>query len=580
MVKLPLRAFTSLLMIYAASAEFHPKVCQKVMGVRSARLPDPRVCQSTATHVIPVQVEVLAEDYSEKSTEGRVVRKMRNTCDIYENMLTVTRSRRVEVTEKIDVSEYHMIGQGLCPYKEEPLPYYLRLEAECRESYLSETSTTVRYCLAVVAHVTRMHGDKMRCDRVDTNSCKYSDGMCPLEDGGLLVWPVDIQQRDRVTVWKGAAEYYDRILVIPSLQEAYNLKQDIQLGEMETQEGLTIKVTQMSPQQPTLAGIRRKRSDNPIVGQALDAMHKEMNSKLQYVTATVLAPLKDTVENLCTGLGVHAGVLYSLVDKSPDEYIRWILGDAYLTATIMDDVVLYWPCRKVELWHIRPNLTICYAELPVQFHNGEEWMEGYMDTRTGDISLTSTPVTCNTSVHWYRQGSMYYKMQGNQVYPITLTTTHNLPLRVNTTILKSILIPRWENTWIYNSSMFIQQDRISSATGVLADRYSTLLSYVEHSTPDSQIRYIADQMGVGAWGMAPYGVIFTIYKMACQIGGALFFVKIFVAPWFARLFVEPPTVKPEEEEGERVTPTDRERYEMMRRARPLHKKAWDRIRGV
>lgn len=38
------------------------------------------------------------------------------------------------------------------------------------------------------------------------------------------------------------------------------------------------------------------------------------------------------------------------------------------------------------------------------FHNGVEWVEGYMSTATGDITLSSPEVNCTPSVYWYLLG--------------------------------------------------------------------------------------------------------------------------------------------------------------------------------
>lgn len=126
--------------------------------------------------------------------------------------------------------------------------------------------------------------------------------------------------------------------------------------------------------------------------------------------------------------------------------------------------------------------------------------------------------------------------------------------------------------------MFVQQDRQSSHSGVMADKYDTLMSYVEHTTPDSQIRYIADQMGVGSWGMAPYGMLFTIYKIACQVGGALFFFKTFISPYLRRVVIAEEEVKPPEADTE-VRLTDRELYEQMLQKRPMWRRMWGNVRG-
>lgn len=115
-----------------------------------------------------------------------------------------------------------------------------------------------------------------------------------------------------------------------------------------------------------------------------------------------------------------------------------MLGDPYLTAVIMDDIILYWPCKRLDKWYPRPNLTACYADLPIQFHNDVEWVDGYMNTRTGDVTLASQEVVCNTSIHWFKQGASYYKMQGSHISAVSLVTDHRLPVRVNNTVLRNI----------------------------------------------------------------------------------------------------------------------------------------------
>lgn len=134
------------------------------------------------------------------------------------------------------MGEVHMIRQGLCPYREEPLPYSSHLKAECVSNHAQETCTVVKYCVVQEAMVTRDHSGCVTCNRADLVKCSYQDGFCMTKNGGVVTWTPD---RDVVTtkkVWEGVVDLYDNVIVIPELQEAYNLVGDVILGRMNTKE--------------------------------------------------------------------------------------------------------------------------------------------------------------------------------------------------------------------------------------------------------------------------------------------------------------------------------------------------------
>lgn len=112
-----------------------------------------------------------------------------------------------------------------------------------------------------------------------------------------------------------------------------------------------------------------------------------------------------------------------------------------------------------------------------------------------------------------------------------------------------------------------------------------MMNYLGHRTPDSQMSYIADQLGVGAWGLAPYGMLFSLYRVACQIGGALFFFQVFLLPTCRRVFNltqgDTPahdTVNAEDEQGEEMVDlSPKRRYEQRKRNRGWVQKVTGRI---
>lgn len=181
--------------------------------------------------------------------------------------------------------------------------------------------------------------------------------------------------------------------------------------------------------------------------------------------------MSETLRDLCGEVLTQRDMLNALMAEAPDVFIRWVLGEEYLTTEIVGDVIMYWPFKRVEKWYARENITECYADLPVSFHNGVDWVEGYMVTSTRDISLSSPIVNCTTSVQWYKLRGSYYKLQGGRVSPVATETASVLPLRARNSSVSPILIPRWDNTWVYNATMFIQTDRVSGMAGVLDSRY-------------------------------------------------------------------------------------------------------------
>lgn len=76
--------------------------------------------------------------------------------------------------------------------------------------------------------------------------------------------------------------------------------------------------------------------------------------------------MKDTISSFCKGLGVHDNIITALLSSTPDAFIRWLLGEEYVTAEIMDSIILYWPCKPVEKWYPNRNKSDCYADLPIQ----------------------------------------------------------------------------------------------------------------------------------------------------------------------------------------------------------------------
>lgn len=300
---------------------------------------------------------------------------------------------------------------------------------------------------------------------------------------------------------------------------------------MFTKEGVYVDVREIYP------SVSRKRSkrETTMVSDAVKTMQSEINSKLQYLSTSTLQPMGDTITSMCKELQQQAGVLGAISGLSPDAYIRWLLDDPYLTATILDDIAIYWPCKPVDKWFARPNTTKCYTELPIRFHTGAEWTDGYMNTQTGDIALESLPVNCSQSVHWFKQGNHYYQFQGQKMTEVVVDQIRNMPMRINNTFVKIMFVPKWSNTWVYNATMFIQQDRVSAATQTGDIRYEEFQRYITRGDPDSQLRFIVDNVGLGAWGTYPYGLLYTIYRIAYQLGGILFFYKTLVSPLMKRV---------------------------------------------
>lgn len=323
--------------------------------------------------------------------------------------------------------------------------------------------------------------------------------------------------------------------------------------------------------------MRRKRSDT--IRYAVQSLQNEMNSKLHYLSSTTLTPISDTLHDLCSEVLTHRDMINALMTGAPNVFIRWVFREEHLTAEIVGDVVMYWPCKSIEKWYARENTTECYADLPVSFHNGVDWVEGYMETATGDISLTSPTVNCTISVQWYKLGASYYKMQGGRVTPVATEAMSVLTLRTKNSSASPILIPKWDNTWIYNATMFIQADRVSGMAGILDSRYTAFQQYVSHSTPAGQIQYMLDQTGLGMWGLYPYGVIFTVYKIACQVGGALFFYKTFMSPFLRKVNEDGPAAEGERDREEEEEQDPVSRYSHYRKTRPIHRKIADTITG-
>ncbi|CAI6374932.1 unnamed protein product [Macrosiphum euphorbiae] len=336
-----------------------------------------------------------------------------------------------------------MIKSGLCPYKAEPVPYYRKVKAECETSYLEEVRTLLEYCLASQVHVIRQHQGKVRSDKAELEPCQYADGHCRTKDGGLVYWTVDASVKEKRTVWTGRAEGTGNILVVSALQEAYTLPSGLKVGTQITQEGVTVIVKSV-----TETTTRVKRDTDETVKNAVGAVQGEVTGKFQYLSSTTLSPMKSAIDNICMGMGVHDGMLNSLLNSAPDYFIRWILDNEYLTANIMDDVVLYWPCQPVARWFPTPNMTVCYSDLPINFHNGVIWMSGYLDTQNGDIKMQAPEVNCSSSVHWYKQEGKYYTMRGTAAHEVNADALHRLPMRVNKTALSDLLVPKWDNTWV------------------------------------------------------------------------------------------------------------------------------------
>lgn len=201
--------------------------------------------------------------------------------------------------------------------------------------------------------------------------------MCKTNDGGVAVRIPVAVPLGRKTIWSRMAEVYGDIVVMPDLQEAYNLVSKLQPGTLYTKEGVNVVVPHVYPAADSRS---RRRPENTMLRNAVAAVQSEVTGKLQYLSNSTLDPMSKTVSAICKDLGVHESMLKVKAHQSPDALIRWTLDHPYLTASIMDETIIYWPCKPVNRWYTRPNMTESYTELPIQFHNDQEWVDGYMNT--------------------------------------------------------------------------------------------------------------------------------------------------------------------------------------------------------
>lgn len=276
------------------------------------------------------------------------------------------------------------------------------------------------------------------------------------------------------------------MIVINAIQEAYNLIGDLKVGKMETEEGIHINILSNTDQM----SIEKITKRETTVAEAVESLYSETNSKLQYLTTTTLTPMRDTIDSLCRGMGIHDNIISTLISSDPNSFLRWLLGEEYLTAEIVDEIILYWPCKKIESWYPGGNGSACYIDLPVSFLNDKEWVQGYINTRTGDIESTSPKINCTHCIHWYKIGQKHYKMHAGIISLIQTETINQSPMRTRNSTVKEIFLPKWNNEWVYNSSMFIRADKITSLAETGETRYTTLVNYMAHTTSTDQLRYM------------------------------------------------------------------------------------------
>lgn len=269
-----------------------------------------------------------------------------------------------------------------------------------------------------------------------------------------------------------------------------------------------------------------------------------------------------------------------MISTAPDEYARWVLGNSLITAVILDDVMLYWPCQQIDKWYPDTNGTECYSALPVQFHNGVTWMRGYMNTASGDISLESVIINCTNAVHWYKHADEYYQMRGLDVRAIPMPPLVRLPLRLVNSSVRDLYIPKWDNTWVYNHSMFVQSDTSTGYARLMDERYAWMQDQMYHTSTDSQLRYILDHTGFGALMYGSYGTAYALLKFSWKVGGVLFFYKTFLAGVVSRVFSTKVEEDEDEDPEEDIPMSPVERYREYRKSRGIPRRMRDAVRGL
>ena len=279
----------------------------------------------------------------------------------------------------------------------------------------------------------------------NTLNCNYSEGFCVTHDKiAIMFSPDPTEQEDYLLVGKFNATLIGRHLVINQLGMSLKI-QNTDLGAQLTG-GFKLKIIRK------IISTNNLNSLQATLKSDLDRFKEEVTAKLNFIFDKITGPIAET-KTICQTVQINNQLIRSMANSNPTYLVRTLLNTNKLQAiAVGNNFVATYPCKEIKnvTWK-NPDKNICTIGIPVQFKNGIDTINMYLDTETKIMTSKTPKINCQNAQDQYfdLENKLYLYKPGHKPIVIPNKTVKMLPmLRTN----NSGNLYEFPDDWTYNES--------------------------------------------------------------------------------------------------------------------------------
>ncbi|UDL13959.1 MAG: hypothetical protein [Xiangshan Nyami-like virus] len=502
-----------LLLVAGAWATPTPMLCQRKRGMRVYSRNQKIECDAVQDETTTL-IKLRVPDYKQRTMAGHWLGIYEVTCETHYFFWGSYTDKSWKEPIRAEKEDEVVLSQGLCPSESHPTPLLDHVKPVCTYSWPRSQQTKIKYCVSRPTTIRENHGQAITSDEEPLERTSWTSQLAHTITGAIVIWGKPPKTWDSALVerYNGGATRRRNTLIIPQLQEAYNL-----VGLLRVEREGEVWLTSEGFEVLFLSG--RSKRDNSQFADLQKSLQDEIIAKLNYESTDFG---QKEFSSLCNNQRSMLRILNTLVEVDPDPYVKALLGDKYLTASVTDSHIVVWPCKPVEEWHFLKKTSqkgLCSTLVPIGYLMNGANVTGYLNLKTNHIENVTDLVDCSNispqAVKYQKAGGWVLTLwNGRELEELPRSEEVSLPLLW--TNMTDAFVPKWENHWLYTSHDFTFSER----------HYLTIRDLEQSMTQLSNAAETADTtystyMRVPFVGMPTIPSLSRCLELLCMLGGLL-----------------------------------------------------------